>query len=74
VANVVFYTDQANKFNCTIKVNGASITEAQARLVLDFGDKSIMHRGTIDADGNVKVALPAIRENYQSGKAILFSF
>lgn len=71
MSSVVFYKDKPNNFNCTVKINGASLSESKARLVLSFSDKSIMYKGTIDSNGNVKIQIPALKENYESGKAVL---
>jgi hypothetical protein len=67
-----FFKDKKRIFECTISVEGASINETSARLLLDFGNQTLMFRGQVTSDGRCTIEVPPIRNmNESNGKAIL---
>ena len=72
MSNVVFYKDIKDNFECDIKVEGTSLSQSKARLVLKFADKSYLFEGSISKDGHVKVEVPSLTEcRDDSGTATL---
>lgn len=69
--SIVFYRDKPNNFSCGIKINGASLSESKARLILAFPNKSVMFNGKISSKGEVSIDIPAIKESHDSGQATL---
>jgi hypothetical protein len=50
------FTDKSELFECDIKLEGASLSNSKARLVVETNDYSLMFDGSIDASG--KCAIP----------------
>ena len=51
------YTDKQEIFECKITLEGASLTKATSRIIVETDDLKIMFEGTIDKDGNCKVPI-----------------
>jgi hypothetical protein len=67
-----FFKDKKRIFECTISVEGASIKETTARLLLDFGQQTLMFRGRVSSDGKCTIEVPPLRNIHEeTGRAIL---
>ena len=55
------YTDKQEIFECKIHLEGASLTKANSRIIVETKDLKIMFEGTIDKDGNCKVPIKKLR-------------
>ena len=55
------YTDKQEVFECKIHLEGASLTKANSRIIVETQDLSLMFEGTIDKDGNCKVPIKKLR-------------
>ena len=55
------YTDKQEIFECTIFLEGASLTQATSRIIVETQDLKLMFEGTIDKDGNCKVPIKKLR-------------
>ena len=55
------YTDKQEIFECKIHLEGASLTKANSRIIVETPDLKIMFEGTIDKDGNCKVPIKKLR-------------
>jgi hypothetical protein len=55
------YTDKQEIFECNIYLEGASLTKATSRIIVETQDLKIMFEGTIDKDGNCKVPIKKLR-------------
>tara|TARA_Y100001938_G_scaffold143962_1_gene217665 strand:- start:9 stop:599 length:591 start_codon:yes stop_codon:yes gene_type:complete len=51
------YTDKKEIFECNIYLEGASLTKASSRIIVETQDLKLMFEGTIDKDGNCKVPI-----------------
>ena len=51
------YTDKQEIFECKIHLEGASLTQANSRIIVETQDLKIMFEGTIDSKGNCKVPI-----------------
>ena len=51
------YTDKQEIFECKITLEGASLTKAISRIIVETQDLKLMFEGTIDKDGNCKVPI-----------------
>ena len=51
------YTDKKEIFECNIYLEGASLTKATSRIIVETKDLKLMFEGTIDKDGNCKVPI-----------------
>ena len=55
------YTDKQEVFECKIYLEGASLTQATSRILVETQDLKLMFEGTIDKDGNCKVPIKKLR-------------
>ena len=55
------YTDKQEIFECNIFLEGASLTQATSRIIVETQDLKLMFEGTIDKDGNCKVPIKKLR-------------
>ena len=55
------YTDKQEIFECKIHLEGASLTKANSRIIVETKDLKLMFEGTIDKDGNCKVPIKKLR-------------
>ena len=55
------YTDKKEIFECNIFLEGASLTQATSRIIVETQDLKLMFEGTIDKDGNCKVPIKKLR-------------
>ena len=55
------YTDKQEIFECNIYLEGASLTKANSRIIVETQDLKLMFEGTIDKDGNCKVPIKKLK-------------
>jgi len=55
------YTDKQEIFECQIHLEGASLTKANSRIIVETQDLKLMFEGTIDSKGNCKVPIKKLR-------------
>ena len=55
------YTDKQEIFECQIHLEGASLTAATSRIIVETQDLKLLFEGTIDKDGNCKVPIKKLR-------------
>ena len=63
----LLYTDKPNKFNCTIEVEGTSLTKSQVRLVIESDDINYMFKGSIQSNGECEVIIPKTKNFLSEG-------
>jgi len=64
------FTDKSENFECNIDIEGASISDSSARLVLETKDVSLLFEGTISSDGKCQITIPKLKDyskQFQSG-------
>jgi len=62
-----FHSDRKQVLECKIKIEGAELKDATARLVLQDEDVNRVFEGTIDVLGNCKIQLPPM-DNFKNPK------
>ena len=55
------FTDKKEIFECKITLEGASLTQAISRMIVETQDLKLLFEGTIDKDGNCKVPIKKLR-------------
>jgi len=55
------YTDKSELFECDIKIDGASLTNSTARLVVETNDYSLMFNGKISKDGKCEIPIRKLK-------------
>ena len=55
------YTDKQEIFECNIYLEGASLTQATSRIIVETQDLKLLFEGRIDKDGNCKVPIKKLR-------------
>lgn len=56
------FTDKSENFECNIDIEGASISDSSARLVLEAKDISLLFEGTISSDGRCQITIPKLKD------------
>ena len=55
------FTDKTELFECDIKIEGASLSNSNARLVVETNDYSLMFNGSITSDGKCKIPIRKLK-------------
>ena len=55
------YTDKTELFECDIKIEGASLTNSTARLVVETNDYSLMFNGKISSSGKCEIPIKKLK-------------
>ena len=55
------YTDKKEVFECKLHLEGASINDSSARILVESNDISFLFPGKIDKDGNCKVPIKKLK-------------
>jgi hypothetical protein len=55
------YTDKTEIFECKVKIDGASLSNSQARLVIESEDLNLLFKGRIDEQGNCKIPIKKLK-------------
>ena len=61
------YTDKTEDFKCNIGVEGASISNTKARLVLESSDMNLLFEGSIDPSGNCIIPIKKLKHILPEG-------
>jgi hypothetical protein len=55
------FTDKAELFECDIKIEGASLTNSIARIVVETSEYSLMFNGTINKSGKCEIPIRKLK-------------
>ena len=55
------YTDKTETFKCKIHLEGAELSEAKSRLVIESSKFNLLFEGTIDTNGNCEVPIKKLK-------------
>lgn len=55
------FTDKPEIFECNIKIDGASLANSQARLIIESEHVNILFKGSIDEDGKCKIPIKKLK-------------
>lgn len=55
------YKDKSENFECKIHIDGANLSEAQARLVLENQEYNLIFKGNIKSDGTCIIPIPKLK-------------
>lgn len=55
------FTDKAELFECDIKIEGTSLSNSKARLVIETNEYSILFNGNIDKSGKCEIPIKKLR-------------
>jgi len=55
------FTDKTEIFECKVKIDGASLSNSHARLIIESEDLNLLFKGKIDADGNCKIPIKRLK-------------
>ena len=55
------YTDKQEVFECDLFLEGASIKDSSARIIVETNDLTLMFKGEIDSKGNCKVPIKKLK-------------
>jgi hypothetical protein len=62
------YTDKTNKFQCTVEVQGTSLGNSQARIILETSnDMSYLFKGKLFDNGVCEFDLPKLKNIFSEG-------
>lgn len=64
------YSDKPNNFECQIQLEGCSLNDATARLVVESDDNSLIFKGMINSDGYCTIPMKKLK-NLVSENGIL---
>lgn len=62
-----FFTDKIEDFKCNIEVEGAKLSNTQARLALKTGDITLLYEGTVSSDGTCTIPVKNIKSLFENG-------
>tara|TARA_R110000824_G_scaffold68443_1_gene177013 strand:+ start:850 stop:1314 length:465 start_codon:yes stop_codon:yes gene_type:complete len=62
------YSDKNNIFECDIQLEGASLTQAFARVIVEGKDLNIIFNGKITNDGNCRIEMPKLNMLKEGGE------
>ena len=55
------YTDKQELFECDIQLEGASLTDSKARLVIETEDLALLFKGNIDSKGKCQIPVKRLK-------------
>ena len=55
------YTDKQELFECSISLEGASVKNSQARLIVESDNLNLLFKGTIDSNGKCTVPIKKLK-------------
>lgn len=61
------YTDKGEDFKCNIDVEGAKLSDTQARLVLKNKDLNLLFEGKISSDGSCLIPIKKLKDVLEEG-------
>ena len=62
------YSDKNNIFECDIQLEGASLTQAFARVIVEGSDLNLVFNGNITNDGNCRIEMPKLNMLKEGGE------
>ena len=62
------FTEKAENFECNIDIEGASISDTQARLVLESKNINLLFEGSVDANGRCSIVIPKLKDYLKESK------
>jgi len=62
------YTDKQEIFECKIHLEGASLTNATPRILIENNDMNLVFNGSVDKDGNCKIPIKKLRGLFQENQ------
>lgn len=62
------FTDKPELFKCNIDIDGASLTDTSARLVLESKDINLLFEGNISTDGTCTIEIPKLKDYLKDNK------
>ena len=62
------YSDKKNVFECDIQLEGASLSQAFARVIVEGEDLNLVFNGHITKEGNCKIEMPKLSMLNEGGE------
>lgn len=62
------YSDKNNIFECDIQLEGASITQAFARVIVEGDNLNLVFNGNITSEGNCRIEMPKLNMLKEGGE------
>ena len=62
------YADKNNIFECDIQLEGASLSQAFARVIVEGNDLNLVFDGNINNDGNCRIEMPKLNMLKEGGE------
>ena len=62
------YSDKKNIFECDIQLEGASITQAFARVIVEGDNLNLVFNGDITSEGNCRIEMPKLNMLKEGGE------
>tara|TARA_B100001094_G_scaffold180114_1_gene174426 strand:+ start:572 stop:1030 length:459 start_codon:yes stop_codon:yes gene_type:complete len=62
------YSDKNNIFECDIQLEGASITQAFARVIVEGNNLNLVFNGDITSEGNCRIEMPKLNMLKEGGE------
>lgn len=62
------YLDKSNNFQCKLQLEGASLDNSRARLILEGRTKNFLFEGTISPKGECEITLEKLNEIFKDGE------
>jgi len=64
----ILYSDKNNIFECDIQLEGASLSQAFARVIVEGNDLNLIFNGKISNDGNCRIEMPKLNMLKEGGE------
>ena len=62
------YSDKNNIFECDIQLEGASLSQAFARVIVEGNNLNLVFNGNISSDGNCRIEMPKLNMLKEGGE------
>ena len=62
------YSDKNNIFECDIQLEGASLSQAFARVIVEGDNLNLVFKGDITTDGNCRIEMPRLNMLKEGGE------
>jgi|TARA_R110000744_G_scaffold305652_1_gene413996 hypothetical protein len=62
------YSDKNNIFECDIQLEGASLSQAFARVIVEGEDLNLVFNGNINSEGNCRIEMPKLTMLKEGGE------
>ena len=62
------YSDKKNIFECDIQLEGASLNQAFARVIVEGNDLNLVFNGNINNEGNCRIEMPKLNMLKEGGE------